>query len=127
MTERKLSGRRARGGDPAALSGAQGGCAVHAVKVADASMAPRFEPGELAYAVPRQMVRAGDDILLVLTDGRRLIRRLVRQNAGVLHCRQFSPARACDIPVAQVKAVAPIVGRAFCGGPALSTAGTAPR
>ena len=90
---------------------------AYGVRVRDASMAPRFEPGELAYAVPGQTVRAGDDILLLLADGRRLIRRLVRQSAGVLHCRQFSPARTFEIPLAQVKAVDPIVRRVFCGGP----------
>lgn len=50
------------------------------------SMAPRYRPGEVVIAQPRHAARDGDDVIVVLASGERLLKRAFKRDGGwVLH------------------------------------------
>lgn len=98
---------------------------AYALTIVGESMAPRFEPGEVALVSPQQPVAIGDDVIVQLRsqpgDGADpdhadrvtmvLIKRLVKRSARDLTLRQFNPETVFKVPIAQVAATHKVVGR----------------
>ncbi|MNK59169.1 hypothetical protein D3C87_782690 [compost metagenome] len=55
---------------------------VYVLTVRDNAMAPRYRAGELIFVTPGIKARVGHDVVVTLTDGRRLVRRLGRIESG---------------------------------------------
>lgn len=93
---------------PPALRGARDLYAIHFV---GESMEPRYEAGEVAIVDPHRPVRAGDYVLVQLTNGEDpsvtsvLAKRLVRQNAAEMVLEQFNPPLTFVVPKARVARV----------------------
>ena len=59
---------------------------AYALRVRGDSMAPRYRPGEVVVAQPQLACRDGDDAVVVLKTGERLVKRAFRTSGGwVLH------------------------------------------
>jgi phage repressor protein C with HTH and peptisase S24 domain len=78
---------------------------AYAVYVNDASMEPVLRHGQLAYVSPTVPPTPGDDVIVQLSDGQGLIKRLARRTTKHLILEQFNPARRLDIPVDSVRSV----------------------
>lgn len=85
---------------------------VYAIYFRGDSMAPRYEPGELAYVDPKRAPGNNSYVIVQLRapdgdDGERVCRvlakRLVRRTAHYYELEQFHPAAIFRVPVAQVK------------------------
>ena len=67
------------------------------VMVADSTMEPRYEPGDVALVSPCTEPCAGQDVLLVREDeiGKRraILKRYLENDGSLLRLRQFSPPR----------------------------------
>lgn len=95
---------------PAALRGRTD---VYGVYIQGASMAPRFQEGEVAFVDPKRPPQVGDDVLVFIAspedDGERitacLIKRLVRRTAGYIELEQFNPGHAFRIDSGRVSKV----------------------
>lgn len=81
----------------------QGG--AYAVYVNDSSMEPALKHGQMAYVSPAVPPTPGDDVVVQLTDGQGLVKRLVRRTARHLVLEQFNPAKRLEIPVGSVRSV----------------------
>lgn len=98
---------------------------AYALTIVGESMAPRFEPGEIALVSPQQPVAIGDDVIVQLRSEAGedadpdhanrvtmvLIKRLVKRTARELTLRQFNPETTFTVPIAQVAATHKVVGR----------------
>ena len=99
---------------------------AYALTIVGDSMAPRFEPGEIALVSPRQPVGIGDDVILQLRSEATgshpdpdhanrvtmvLIKRLVRRSAREVTLRQFNPETEFTVPLERVAAIHKVVGR----------------
>lgn len=86
-----------------------------AVLVFDDSYAPRFRPGEKAYAIFNMAPRIGYDCIVEMKDGAGLVGEFVERTAGVVKIRQAASGPGADrprsIPAADVRAIHAIVGR----------------
>jgi len=95
---------------PAALSGRRD---VYGVYIQGASMAPRFQEGEVVFVDPKRPPQIGDDVLVFLRieeDGSEritacLIKRLVRRTAQHVELEQFNPLTTFRIDRAQISKV----------------------
>lgn len=98
---------------------------AYAVTIVGESMAPRFEPGEVALVSPQQPVAIGDDVIVQLRGHHGedadadhanrvtmvLIKRLVKRSARELTLRQFNPDAVFTVPIGQVASTHKVVGR----------------
>jgi hypothetical protein len=84
---------------------------VYAIYFRGDSMAPRYEPGELAYVDPRRAPSAMSYVILQLrapdgNDGERIVRvlakRLLRKTAAYFELEQFNPPGTFRVPVSDV-------------------------
>lgn len=82
-----------------------------ALEVADISMSPRYEPGEIIYVTPNRWPAREQDCVIVTTDGEGMLKRFLRRDDRNIELRQFNPEREFDIPLASVAAVHAVVGR----------------
>jgi phage repressor protein C with HTH and peptisase S24 domain len=82
-----------------------------ALEVADVSMSPRYEPGEIVYVAPNRRPTAGRDCVVVTTDGQGLLKRYVRQTDRELVLEQLNPPQELTIPLDQVAQIHMVVGR----------------
>jgi phage repressor protein C with HTH and peptisase S24 domain len=78
---------------------------AYAVYVNESSMEPVLRHGQLAYVSPTVPPTPGDDVIVQLTDGQGLIKRLVRRTTKHLILEQFNPAKRLDIPIDSVRSV----------------------
>ena len=86
---------------------------VYGFYVQGASMAPRFEEGEMGFVETKRPPRVGDDVIVQLRapidDGEEvtaaLIKRLVRRSASYVELEQFNPATTFRIEAEKVKAI----------------------
>lgn len=93
---------------PASLSADR---TAYAVTVVDESMWPRFRSGRQVAVSPSAPVGIGDDVLLVLADGRgALVGELQSQDGGAIRLRQFNPPAEFDVPAGSVAAVHKVLG-----------------
>lgn len=98
---------------------------AYAVTTIGESMAPRFEPGELAFVSPKSPVNVGDDVLVQLKDPGEngdhnqaaervtlvLLKRLVRRSSKEIELRQFNPEKTFRVPLARVQSMHRVRGR----------------
>lgn len=76
------------------------------VYVHNDSMEPVYRHGMLLYLTGRRPIKPGDDVVVELTTGEALIKRLVRRTAKEIVLEQFNPARDDIVyPSESVKAV----------------------
>jgi hypothetical protein len=75
------------------------------------SMAPRYRPGELVFAVMNKPPVHGQDCVVELTDGNGFLKEFERQTDKILCCKQLNPPGEWKQPVTSVKAVHAVVGR----------------
>lgn len=83
-----------------------------ALEVADVSMVPRYELGELAYVTPNRQPLKGQDCVVVLTDGEGLLKRFLGRDEEFLYLHQLNPQKDLDpIPLSKVESISAVVGR----------------
>lgn len=82
-----------------------------ALEVADVSMVPRYEPGEIIYCAPNRWPARGQDCVLVTSDGEGLLKRFMRRDAETLFLHQLNPDQGLEYPMEAVAAVHSVVGR----------------
>jgi SOS-response transcriptional repressor LexA len=82
-----------------------GQASAYAVYVNDGSMEPALRHGQLVYVSPAVPPTPGDDVVVQLTDGQGLIKRLQRRTARHLILEQFNPEKRLEIPVGTVRSV----------------------
>ena len=82
-----------------------------ALEVADVSMVPRYEPGEIVYLAPNRWPKRGQDCVVVTTDDEGLLKRFVTRGEDTLHLHQLNPDHDIEMPMSQVAAVHAVLGR----------------
>ena len=82
-----------------------------ALEVADISMIPRYEPGEIIYLAPHRWPARGQDCVLVTTASHGLLKRFVRRDPEQIVLHQLNPERELTFPNAEVESVHAVVGR----------------
>lgn len=91
---------------PPRLATAQG---TYALFIEGDSMSPRYEPGELIFVSPRRPARVGDDVVIVLRDGRgeqtAFIKRLLRRGGEEVVAQQFNPPKEIRFPTADIETI----------------------
>jgi phage repressor protein C with HTH and peptisase S24 domain len=80
-----------------------GQSSAYAVYVNDGSMEPVMRHGQLVYVSPTVPPTPGDDVVVQLSDGQGLIKRLFRRTARHLVLEQYNPAKRLEIPMGQVR------------------------
>lgn len=84
---------------------------AYAVTVVGQSMQPRFRQRRHLAVSPAASVSAGDDVLVILADGRRaLIGELQSRSHDEVALRQFTPPVEFRVPAAEAQAVHKILG-----------------
>jgi phage repressor protein C with HTH and peptisase S24 domain len=82
-----------------------------ALEVADVSMAPRYEPGEIVYIAPNRFPRAGQDCVAVTVDGEGLLKQFIKRSLDAITFHQFNPERTFTIELVKLHVVHSVVGR----------------
>jgi phage repressor protein C with HTH and peptisase S24 domain len=82
-----------------------------ALEVADISMIPRYEPGEIVYLAPNRWPARGQDCVLVTKDGHGLLKRFIRREPEKVVLHQLNPLRDIDVEAANIEAIHTVVGR----------------
>jgi phage repressor protein C with HTH and peptisase S24 domain len=82
-----------------------------ALEVADVSMAPRYEPGEIIYVAPNRWPRAGQDCVVVTTEAEGLLKRFVKRDADHIQLYQLNPEGNLSIDLVNLSAIHTVVGR----------------
>ena len=84
---------------------------AYAVTVMGESMWPRFRQGRHVAVSPAALVSAGDDVLVILADGRRaLIGELQSRDRDRLTLRQYNPSVEFSVAAAEAQAAHKILG-----------------
>lgn len=86
---------------------------AYAVVVAGSSMEPRYYAGEVVYAIPRTIVRAGDFVVVVTgtdDDRRAVVKQFVRSDDEHVTLHQFNPDRDIKVPVAEIEQIDLVAG-----------------
>lgn len=95
---------------------------AYVIEIIGDSMHPRYKPRELAVVSPKAPVRAGDDVIVQLTDPdaggdlqRRvtmvLIKELVRRTSTYVELRQYNPERTFRVPAERVRRLHRVLDR----------------
>jgi len=82
-----------------------------ALEVADISMWPRYEPGEIVYIAPNRFPRAGQDCVAVTTENEGLLKRYVRRLPDTLVLHQLNPEQDLELALQTISAMHSVVGR----------------
>lgn len=91
---------------PASLSSVE---EAYAVYMADRSMQPKYEPGQLLYVHPYRPARNLDYVVVRLTNNRYVVRRFVSEAAGKVTLTQLNPEKEIEFDRSEVIAVQKIV------------------
>lgn len=83
---------------------------AYAVEVHGDSMLPRLEQGWLLFVHPRKALRAGRDVVVQMSDGRALIKTLVRLSDSEVILRQYHPEKDIRLKRSDVAAIHLVVG-----------------
>jgi phage repressor protein C with HTH and peptisase S24 domain len=76
-------------------------------------MEPRYYAGEVVYAIPRTIVRAGDFVVVVTgtdDDRRAVVKQFVRSDDEHVTLHQFNPDRDIKVPVAEIEQIDLVAG-----------------
>lgn len=82
-----------------------------ALKVADETMSPRYEPGETVYIAPNQWPAREQDCVFMVKTGAAFLRRFVKRADGRVIVRELSPERETAYLVETIEAMHAVVGR----------------
>jgi SOS-response transcriptional repressor LexA len=82
-----------------------------ALEVADVSMSPRYEPGEIVYVAPNRWPARGQDCVVVTRDGAACVRRFVGRNNGGVDLSQLNPPQELTVDLSEITAIHAVVGR----------------
>lgn len=82
-----------------------------ALEVANVSMLPRYEPGEIIYLAPNRWPLPGRDCVLVTTGQEGLLKRLVRRTQSGVILLQLNPEREFEVAADDIAQVHAVVGR----------------
>lgn len=82
-----------------------------ALEVADVSMIPRYEPGEIVYVAPNRRPRTDQDCVVVTTSDEGLLKRFVRWGQDKLTLHQLNPDTDLEIALKDVAQIHTVVGR----------------
>lgn len=82
-----------------------------ALEVADVSMSPRYEPGEIIYIAPNRWPSRGQDCVVVTKDGGGYLKRFIRRTAEEVVVAQLNPETDISFGLDNVEAVHSVVGR----------------
>lgn len=82
-----------------------------ALEVADVSMVPRYEPGEIIYVAPNRWPSRNQDCVLVTTNSIGLLKRFLRRDADSVHLFQLNPEKEIRFDLVEVEAIHTVVGR----------------
>lgn len=85
--------------------------AAFALEVADVSMAPRYEPGEIVYVAPNRWPARGGDCVVVQLDGSGLLKRFIGRDHAQITLHQLNPESDFEVRLEDVSAVHAVVGR----------------
>jgi phage repressor protein C with HTH and peptisase S24 domain len=85
--------------------------AAFALEVADVSMSPRYEPGEVIYVAPNRWPTRGQDCVVVTVDGGGYLKRFLRRTETEVVVLQLNPEREVTFALDAVEAVHTVVGR----------------
>lgn len=85
--------------------------AAFALEVADVSMVPRYEPGEIVYLAPNRWPKAGQDCVVVTTDDAGLLKRFVRRGLEQLTLHQLNPDVDLELDLKAIAQIHTVVGR----------------
>lgn len=84
---------------------------AYAITIVGESMWPRFRAGRRIAVSPDAPVGAGDDVLVLLADGKgALIGEFERQTASEVRLRQFNPPAVFEVPAAGIRAIHKVLG-----------------
>ena len=84
---------------------------IFAIYVFSDSMEPRYFRGELVYVHQTRPAEANRDCVIRMRNGDAYVKQLVRLSDKTLRVRQFNPPAEKDIPLSDVEAVYPVIGR----------------
>lgn len=82
-----------------------------ALEVADISMSPRYEPGEIVYVAPNRWPAKGQDCVVVTNDEGGFLKRYEGRDIEELHLSQLNPPGPLIFAMMKVVAVHAVVGR----------------
>jgi phage repressor protein C with HTH and peptisase S24 domain len=79
---------------------------IYGVRIAGASMEPRYLQAEVVLVDPNRPPAIGDDVIVRLRDsGAILVKRLLRLNSEFVELTQYSPARTLRVGLDKVNAM----------------------
>lgn len=82
-----------------------------ALEVADISMSPRYEPGEVVYLAPNRWPSRDQDCVVVTIEGQGLLKRYVTRDAEKIVLHQLNPAEDIEVRLADITSIHTVVGR----------------
>lgn len=82
-----------------------------ALEVADVSMSPRYEPGEIVYLAPNRWPKRDQDCVLVTTESEGLLKRFIRRDDTKIHLFQLNPSSDLEFDLEKIEAIHTVVGR----------------
>lgn len=82
-----------------------------ALEVADVSMIPRYEPGEIVYLAPNRWPLRGQDCVVVTTADAGLLKRFMRREPDQLILHQLNPDEDLTVPLKELAQIHTVVGR----------------
>lgn len=82
-----------------------------ALEVADVSMSPRYEPGEIIYVAPNRHPKPGQDCVIVTIEAEGLLKRYVGKDATKIVLFQLNPEGSLEIDLQDLSAIHTVVGR----------------
>lgn len=82
-----------------------------ALEVADISMVPRYEPGEIIYISPNKWPARNQDCVMVNSEGNGLLKRYLRRDADQVVLYQLNPERELPVALTDLDQMHTVVGR----------------
>lgn len=82
-----------------------------ALEVADISMSPRYEPGEVVYLAPNRWPSRDQDCVVVTIEDEGLLKRYVSRDAEEITLRQLNPPADIKVKLANISSIHTVVGR----------------
>ncbi|MCA0200922.1 MAG: helix-turn-helix domain-containing protein [Proteobacteria bacterium] len=83
---------------------------AYALSIHDETMSPAFEGGWLVYVDPTETAKVGDNVVAEMTDGRAVIRRLVKKSKTGVTLRQFNPKKDTQVKADKLASLHCIAG-----------------
>lgn len=78
---------------------------AYAVYINESSMEPVLRQGHLVYVAPAIPPSSGDDVVVQLSDGNGLIKRLRQRTSKRLILEQFNPKKQTEVDIERVRSI----------------------